>query len=78
MLRRPAAQGHAPLGVGRARRAGGIRLYDYLSRDPDPGADAVCSPTSTPNSERIVRGTMLEPALAATPPGETVQFERLG
>ena len=29
-------------------------------------------------SERIVRGAMLEPALAETPIGETIQFERLG
>jgi glutaminyl-tRNA synthetase len=55
-----------------------VRLYDYLFSRPDPGADGDLFADLNPDSERIVRGAMLEPALAATPPGETVQFERLG
>ena len=55
-----------------------VRLYDHLFSRPDPGADGDLFADLNPASERIVRGAMLEPALAATPPGETVQFERLG
>ena len=31
-----------------------------------------------PDSREILRGCLLEPALAAAPAGEPVQFERLG
>jgi len=55
-----------------------VRLYDHLFSRPDPGADGDLFADLNPASERIVRGAMLEPALATTPPGETVQFERLG
>ena len=55
-----------------------VRLYDHLFSRPDPGADGDLFADLNPDSERIVRGAMLEPALAATPPGATVQFERLG
>ena len=55
-----------------------VRLYDHLFRRPDPGADGDLYADLNPDSERIVRGAMLEPALADTPVGETVQFERLG
>ena len=48
------------------------------SSRPDPGADGDLFADLNPASETIVRGAMLEPALAETPPGETVQFERLG
>ena len=55
-----------------------VRLYDHLFSRPDPGADGDLFADLNPDSERIVRGAMLEPALAETQPGETVQFERLG
>jgi glutaminyl-tRNA synthetase len=55
-----------------------VRLYDHLFNRPDPGADGDLFADLNPVSETIVPGAMLEPALAETPPGETVQFERLG
>ncbi len=55
-----------------------VRLYDHLFSRPDPGADGDLFADLNPASETVIRGAMLEPALAATAPGETVQFERLG
>ena len=55
-----------------------VRVYDYLFSRPDPGADGDLFADLNPDSERIVRGAVLEPALTSTLPGETVQFERLG
>ncbi|HEU4671723.1 MAG TPA: glutamine--tRNA ligase/YqeY domain fusion protein [Candidatus Limnocylindrales bacterium] len=55
-----------------------VRLYDHLFSRPDPGADGDLFADLNPGSETIVRGAMVEPALADTPVGETVQFERLG
>jgi glutaminyl-tRNA synthetase len=55
-----------------------VRLYDHLFSRPDPGADADLFADLNPASESIVRGAMLEPSLAETPHGETVQFERVG
>jgi glutaminyl-tRNA synthetase len=55
-----------------------VRLYDHLFARQDPGADGDLFADLNPASETIVRGAMLEPALAETPLGETVQFERLG
>jgi glutaminyl-tRNA synthetase len=55
-----------------------VRLYDHLFGRPDPGADGELFADLNPTSETVVRGAMLEPALADTPPGETVQFERVG
>jgi glutaminyl-tRNA synthetase len=55
-----------------------VRLYDYLFTKPDPGTDGDLFADLNPDSETIVRGAMLEPSLADTPVGETVQFERLG
>jgi glutaminyl-tRNA synthetase len=55
-----------------------VRLYDYLFTRPDPGADGDLFADVNPASETVLQGCMLEPALAATPIGETVQFERLG
>jgi glutaminyl-tRNA synthetase len=53
-------------------------LYGHLFGRPDPGADDDLFADLNASSETIVREAMLEPALAATPLGETVQFERLG
>ena len=55
-----------------------VRLYDHLFMRPDPGADGDLFADLNPASETVVLGAMLEPSLAATPIGETVQFERLG
>jgi glutaminyl-tRNA synthetase len=55
-----------------------VRLYDHLFSRPDPGADGDLLADLDPGSETVVTGAMLEPALAETPLGETVQFERLG
>ncbi len=55
-----------------------VRLYDHLFSRPDPGADGDLFADLNPVSETVIRGAMLEPALAETPVGETVQFERLG
>jgi glutaminyl-tRNA synthetase len=55
-----------------------VRLYDHLFSRPDPGVGADLFADLNPASETIVHGAMLEPVLAETPPGETVQFERLG
>ncbi len=54
-------------------------LYDRLFSDPHPGADGRDPLESlNPASREIRDGCKLEPALAATPPGAVVQFERLG
>ena len=55
-----------------------VRLYDHLFSRPDPGADGDLLGDLNPESEVVVRTAMLEPSLADTPVGETVQFERLG
>jgi glutaminyl-tRNA synthetase len=55
-----------------------VRLYDHLFTRPDPGADGDLFADLNPASETVVQGAMLERALAETPIGETVQFERLG
>jgi len=55
-----------------------VRLYDHLFSRPDPGAEGDLFADLNPDSERIVRGAMLEPSLVDVGLGETVQFERLG
>ncbi len=55
-----------------------VRLYDHLFSRPDPGADGDLFADLNPASETIIPGAMLEPSLADTTLGETVQFERLG
>jgi glutaminyl-tRNA synthetase len=56
-----------------------VRLYDNLFSTPDPGADGrELFDDLNPASETVVHGAMLEPSMAASPAGETVQFERLG
>ncbi len=55
-----------------------VRLYDYLFTRPDPGAAGRdLLDDLNPASETIVRG-FVEPSLAGSRPGDTVQFERLG
>ena len=55
-----------------------VRLYDHLFVRPDPGADGDLFADLNPASETVLQGCLVEPALAATPIGQTVQFERLG
>jgi glutaminyl-tRNA synthetase len=56
-----------------------VRLYDYLFREPYPGAgDGELFDDLNPDSETVLRGCFVEPSLADVPAGETVQFERLG
>ncbi|MEM9713336.1 MAG: glutamine--tRNA ligase/YqeY domain fusion protein [Actinomycetota bacterium] len=56
-----------------------VALYDRLFTDPHPGADG-SDPLAAlnPASRELVTGAKVEPILADTPPGEVVQFERLG
>jgi glutaminyl-tRNA synthetase len=56
-----------------------VRIYDYLFSRPNPGADGRdLLADLNPDSETVLRGCLVEPTLAEVPPGETVQFERLG
>jgi glutaminyl-tRNA synthetase len=57
---------------------GELRLYEPLFTRPDPGADGDLLADLNPKSEEVLAGCLLEPALAAVPPAQTVQFERLG
>ena len=56
-----------------------VVLYDRLFTDPHPGAggeDPLASFDAA--SREVIDGAKVEPILAATAPGEVVQFERLG
>lgn len=56
-----------------------VRLYDRLFTDPHPGAggdDPLAS--LNPNAREILVGAKGEAALADTPLGDVVQFERIG
>jgi glutaminyl-tRNA synthetase len=55
-----------------------VRLYEALFTRPDPGAGGDLLADLNPDSETVLTDCWLEPAAAATPVGETVQFERLG
>ena len=55
-----------------------VRLYDHLFTRPDPGADGDMVADLNAGSLTVLENCRLEPALAETPMGETVQFERLG
>ena len=56
-----------------------VALYNRLFTDPVPGADGR-DPLESYNlaSRELVTNAKLEPVLVDTPPGEVVQFERLG
>lgn len=56
-----------------------VALYDRLFSAEHPGADSG-DPLDdlNPDSRELLTGAKVEPALADTPPGEVVQFERLG
>ena len=55
-----------------------VRLYNHLFARPDPGADGDIMADLNPKSLEALRGCLVEPALAAAPVGEPVQFERQG
>ncbi len=55
-----------------------VRLYDHLYTRPDPGAEGDLFDDLNPDSEQVLEGCLVEPALAEASVGETVQFERLG
>jgi len=55
-----------------------VRLYDHLFTRPDPGAEGDLFADLNPESETVLPGCLVEPILAKTLVGETVQFERLG
>jgi glutaminyl-tRNA synthetase len=55
-----------------------VRLYTHLFGRPDPGADGDIMADLNPDSLEVLRGCLVEPALATAPVGETVQFERQG
>jgi glutaminyl-tRNA synthetase len=55
-----------------------VRLYDHLFTRPDPGAEGDLFVDLNPDSETVLAGCLVEPSLADTAVGETVQFERLG
>jgi len=56
-----------------------VRLYGHLFSEPYPGADGrELFDDLNDESETVLRGCLVEPSLAETPVGETVQFERLG
>ena len=53
-------------------------FYSHLFARPDPGAGGDIFADLNPDSLETLTGCRLEPALASVPPGEPVQFERLG
>ena len=55
-----------------------LRIYDYLFSTPTPGADRDLMADLNPESLQVLTEAKLEPALAETPVGEAVQFERQG
>jgi glutaminyl-tRNA synthetase len=56
-----------------------VRLYDHLFASPFPGSEGRdLFEDLNPESETVLRGCLVEPALSEAPVGETVQFERLG
>jgi len=55
-----------------------IRLYNPLFTRPDPGAEGDLFADLNPNSLEIVRGAVVEPALAGDNSEAPVQFERQG
>jgi len=55
-----------------------VRLYSTLFDRPDPGANGDVMADLNPTSLEVLRDCLVEPALAAAPVGEAVQFERQG
>jgi len=55
-----------------------VRLYEHLFTREDPGADGDFLADINSRSLETLTGCKVEPSLAETPVGRTVQFERLG
>jgi glutaminyl-tRNA synthetase len=55
-----------------------VRIYNHLFARPDPGAEGDIMADLNPESLEVLRGCLVEPALADAPVGEPVQFERQG
>jgi glutaminyl-tRNA synthetase len=55
-----------------------IRLYNPLFTRPDPAAGGDLLADLNPDSLEVLSDARVEPALAASPEGEAVQFERQG
>jgi glutaminyl-tRNA synthetase len=55
-----------------------VRLYEQLFNRPDPGASGDVMTDLNPSSMEVLSDCLVEPALAFSPEGEAVQFERLG
>jgi glutaminyl-tRNA synthetase len=55
-----------------------IRLYNPLFTRPDPGTGGDLLADLNPDSLEVLSDARVEPALAASPEGEAVQFERQG
>ncbi len=55
-----------------------VRLYDRLFKSADPGAGGDFLADINPESLEVVAKARLEPGLAGSPVGATVQLERLG
>lgn len=56
-----------------------VRLYDHLFSSAHPGTDGSdLLDGMNPESEIVLSGCVVEPALAELAAGETVQFERIG
>jgi glutaminyl-tRNA synthetase len=55
-----------------------VHLYDHLFKSEDAGAGADWHDDLNPQSLTVPPLAVVEPALAAALPGESVQFERLG
>src|SRR6202789_4045914 len=51
-----------------------VRLYEQLFKRPDPGADGDVMADINPASMEVLTDCLVEPALAAAPEGEAVQF----
>src|SRR5690606_22092401 len=55
-----------------------VRLYDHLFTRAEPGKDGDFLADLNPHSLEVLGACRLEPALAATAVGDTLQFERQG
>ena len=54
------------------------RIYDHLFTRPDPGAEGNVIDDINPAALEVVHDCKAEPAVAETPMGQPIQFERLG
>lgn len=55
-----------------------VRMYEHLFIAPEPGANGNMLEDLNPDSLTVLSPCYLEPSLADIPPGQSVQFERLG